>query len=156
MTNPKLRRGRHSEIGAYYAVTAISAARAPLFADPQFARAVADEIASAERTGRTGSHAWMIMPDRVHWWFELHSGTLARHMQAFKSRSAITINRLRGVSAPVWQGDYYDHCLRGSEDLLMQVRYVVANPLRKGLVERIEQYPYWACAWAAKQEDFFL
>lgn len=38
----------------------------------------------------------------------------------------------------------------------MQVRYVVANPLRKGLVERIEQYPYWACAWATKQEDLFL
>ena len=145
-----------SEIGAYYAVTAISAARAPLFADPRLARVVADEIASAERTGRTGSHAWMIMPDHVHWLFELRSGTLARHMQAFKSRSAIAINRLRGQRTPVWQSGYYDHRLRSSEDLLDQVRYIVANPLRKGLVERIEQYPHWACTCVASQQDLFL
>ena len=42
----------------------------------------------------------------------------------------------------MWRVGYYDHRLRGGEDLLMQARYVAANPLRAALVETIEDYPH--------------
>jgi putative transposase len=66
-------------------------------------------------------------------------------MQRFKSLSARAINARRSLSGAVWQRGYYEHRLRDEDDLLVQARYIVANPLRRGLAERIEGYPYW---WA--------
>ena len=156
MTNPKLRRGRHSEVGAYYAVTAVCRRRQPFFIDPALAASVASQIQRIAQSGQVASLAWVIMPDHLHWLFRLRSGTLDRHIQALKSCSAITINRLRGGQGSIWQAGYYDHRLRSEEDLLVQARYVVANPLRAGLVDRIEEYPHWHCIWVKAHDDLFL
>jgi hypothetical protein len=37
--------------------------------------------------------------------------------------------------------------LRQDEDVARVARYVVANPLRAGLVKRIGDYPLWDAAW---------
>ena len=96
------------------------------------------------------------MPDHIHWLFELREGTLGRHMQAFKSRSARAINQLRGMSDPVWQPGFYDHRIGSEKDLRHHARYIIANPLRTGLAERIEDYPYWHCRWITAQGDLLL
>ncbi len=157
MTNPKLRRGRHSEVGALYSVTLVCAARAPLFLDASLADEVSAELNAAGESGSVRSFAWVVMPDHLHWLFELRAASLGRVMQAVKSRTAIAINRRRGaVGGPVWQSGYYDHRLRSDEDLRLQARYIVANPLRRGLVQRIEHYPYWHCPWIDTQADLYL
>ena len=74
-------------------------------------------------------------------------------MQAFKSRTARAINAANGSCGPVWQSGFYDHRLRSDEDLHAQARYIVANPLRQGLVERLQDYPFWWCRWIARQAD---
>ena len=42
---------------------------------------------------------------------------------------------------------HYDHALRKDEDVKKIARYIIANPLRAGLVEKIEDYPYWDAVW---------
>jgi len=37
--------------------------------------------------------------------------------------------------------------LRNDEDLLDVARYVVANPVRAGLVPRVGDYPFWNAVW---------
>jgi hypothetical protein len=37
--------------------------------------------------------------------------------------------------------------LRKDEDLQTVARYIVANPLRAGLVEKIGDYPLWDAIW---------
>ena len=41
-----------------------------------------------------------------------------------------------------WQKDFYDHIIRKEEDLAVQARYVLDNPVRKGLVPSWREYPY--------------
>ena len=41
-----------------------------------------------------------------------------------------------------WQKDFYDHVIRKSEDIAVQVRYILDNPVRKGLVPTWEEYPF--------------
>lgn len=41
-----------------------------------------------------------------------------------------------------WQKDFYDHIIRKKEDLASQVRYILNNPVRKGLVSSWEDYPF--------------
>jgi REP element-mobilizing transposase RayT len=65
-----------------------------------------------------------------------------------KGSSARQINSLLGRSgAPVWQRGFHDHALRGDEDVRAIARYIVANPLRAGLVRAIGDYPWWDAEW---------
>mgnify|MGYP001558879990 FL=1 len=41
-----------------------------------------------------------------------------------------------------WQKDFYDHVMRKHEDIVAQVKYVLDNPVRKGLVSTWEEYPF--------------
>jgi putative transposase len=40
----------------------------------------------------------------------------------------------------LWQTSYYDHVLRGEEDILTIARYIFDNPVRKKLVEHYRDY----------------
>jgi hypothetical protein len=42
----------------------------------------------------------------------------------------------------LWQESYFDHVLRDDEETDRAMRYVLENPVRKGLVPRFEDYPY--------------
>ena len=93
------------------------------------------------------------MPDHMHWLFRLDDALLGRCVQALKSRSARAIHQCGDKSGPFWQAGYYEHHLRDERDLRVQARYLVENPLRKGLVGRIEDHPFWWCRWIANSAD---
>ena len=153
MANPLLLRGRTSQVGRYYSITTVVRDRRPLLARGNNASLLRDELQRVTREGIADTLAWVVMPDHLHWLFQLRQGSLGLCMQRFKSRSARAINLGMGSSGPLWQGGYYDHCLRSEGDLLTQARYLVGNPLRKGLVTRIEDYPFWWCRWVSGSND---
>ena len=41
-----------------------------------------------------------------------------------------------------WQKDFYDHIIRRESDIVTQVRYILDNPVRKGLVSSWHEYPF--------------
>ncbi len=140
MSSSRLQRGRVSAAGAIYILTTVTHHRQPLFAVRANAHAVIEALRHVERSGRSRTHAWVVMPDHVHWLMELRAGTLATCMNILESRSS----RLMGGSQ-VWQRGYHDHALRQEESLLQAARYIVANPLRAGLAEQAGEYPYAWC-----------
>jgi putative transposase len=98
--------------------------------------------------GWVDSLAWVLMPDHLHWLLALERAPdLARVMGRVKGRSARRVNDLCGRAGRVWQESYHDRALRREEDLVAMARYVVANPLRAGLVERLGDYPHWDARW---------
>lgn len=153
MPSPRLMTGRRSCIDAFYTITSVTCGREPLFAAASNATLVMRELARCEAEQRVANLAWVVMPDHVHWLFQLRQGTLGASVQAFKSRVARGVNGLRVFSGPVWQAGYYDHRIRNEEDLAVQARYLVANPLRRGLVTCLGDYPYWYCAWIRGEDD---
>jgi putative transposase len=80
MVSPRLQIGRYSEIAQVYAVTTVTLGRARLFAKPENAAVIIDAVRFVEGTKRTCSLAWVVMPDHVHWMFQLRSGTLSACM----------------------------------------------------------------------------
>ncbi len=87
------------------------------------------------------------MPDHFHWLVELKNSTLPALMLATKSRSARAINAHLGRSGRLWQKGFHDRAIRREEDLLAVARYVIANPIRAGLVRRVHDYPLWDAKW---------
>ncbi len=72
-------------------------------------------------------------------------------MHSLKSYSAIRLNRERGKSGKVWQDGYYSYAIRGLKDMEGKVRYLWENPLRKGWVEKPED---WQFSSANDQYEF--
>jgi putative transposase len=88
------------------------------------------------------------MPDHLHWLLQLHAGhSLSAVVRSVKGSSASEINRTRAVRGPVWEVGFHDHAVRREEDLQNLARYVVCNPLRAGLVRRVNDYPFWDAIW---------
>jgi REP element-mobilizing transposase RayT len=136
-----LRKGRRSEIGRLYHVTAATRARERLFADFGLGRIVVRELMLLDAEGRTETLCYMLMPDHLHWLVELRKGSLAEAMQRLKGRSA------RRAGRPLWQANYFDHALRREESVEGIARYIVANPLRAGLVTALGDHPHWDARW---------
>jgi putative transposase len=143
-----LRRGRSSQPGHVYHVTATTQGRALLFAE--FGPA-ASAAATFERTRLLGDArmlAWVLMPDHAHWLLQLGAeDSLHVLVGKLKSASGRSANLATGRIGRVWQPAFHDHALRGESDLRATARYIVANPLRAGLVSRIGDYPFWNAVW---------
>jgi putative transposase len=58
---------------------------------------------------------------------------------------AMYFNSRTGLSGHVWQGRFYS-CPLDDQHLWAAVRYVERNPVRAGMVERAEEYPWSSAA----------
>jgi len=150
MPKPKgclLRRGRCSEPGRLYLLTTVTYHRRPLFLDFHLARLVIRSLRQADEDASCHSLAWVVMPDHVHWLIELKDVTLGMLLCRFKSRSSHALRKAGVKDVPVWQAGYHDHALRREEDVVKAARYVIANPVRAGLVGKVGDYPHWDAIW---------
>ena len=145
----RLRRGRRSLTNHIYHVTTATAGRKRIFSELESGRMVVRSIMRLEKTGRAATKAFVIMPDHLHWLLQLPEGSsLSSTVGSMKSQSGNSINQLLGKSSsPVWQRGFHDHALRRDEDIMRIARYIVANPLRAGLVGSIGDYPLWDSIW---------
>lgn len=142
-----LRRGRVSEPGRLYLLTSVTRERAPVFEDFHLARRVIAQFRQAEQEEAARSLAWVVMPDHIHWLIELKAATLSVLMRRFKSRSGCAIYKTGKLGGRLWQAGYHDRALRREEDVQVVARYIVCNPLRAGLVQRLGDYPHWDAVW---------
>ena len=85
--------------------------------------------------------AYCFMPDHLHLLVEgSEESDLARLMKTFNQASSHDYRRR--VGRPLWQRSYYDHVLRGSDELQPAIEYILENPIRAGLVDNVGAYPF--------------
>ena len=151
-----LRAGRCTESGRIYLVTAVTCERQRLFEDWRCAWAAAACLSDPATWGCARLLCWVLMPDHWHGLLQLEGdGPLSSVMQNAKGRMARAVNLARGRGGTVWMPGFHDRALRQERQLLPAARYIVANPLRAGLVDRLGRYPYWDAVWlgAAKERS---
>ncbi|NID06967.1 transposase [Luteibacter jiangsuensis] len=142
-----LRRGRISEPGQIYLITAVTWNRAPIFRDISHARRASRICHSPSAWKGANCLAWVLMPDHWHGLVELREGDISRVVARYKALVSSAVKRSSGRKSPVWQKSFQDRALRKDDDIVAAARYLVANPLRAGLVDRIGNYPYWNAVW---------
>ncbi|MEW6645863.1 MAG: transposase [Pseudomonadota bacterium] len=143
-----LRRGRFSESGTAYLITTVTFQREPWFQNFYYARSVINAMRHQDRNGACETLAWVLMPDHLHWLFVLQNGDLSSLIGRFKQHGASHINQInQQAGRRVWQSGFHDHAIRKEEDVAEIARYIVANPLRAGLVGHIGEYPHWDAVW---------
>lgn len=143
----KLRQGRHCETGRIYLLTPVTQNREPIFSDWTLGRLLASEFRKAQDQELANSLAWVVMPDHFHWLIELKSSDLGMLMRRVKSGSALAITRAKNQQFKLWQKGYHDRAIRQESEIIQAARYIIANPIRAGLVKRYGDYPLWDAVW---------
>lgn len=141
MAYTDLRRGRVSQTGLRYHITTVTRDRFPHFSSLDNGRKVVQELMALQAAGRAETLCYVVMPDHLHWLMVLHEGKLSDTVRLLKGRTA------RAIGHGVWQPNYFDHAVRKDEQLRAIARYIVANPLRAGLVTQVGDYPLWDAIW---------
>lgn len=113
------------------------------------------EIEEAARIGQTISHYKILekLPpeagqvgeggmgsDLVAASFSLRIAQPLKVMNRFKQKTGywLSKNDMRAQ----WQKDHSDHIIRKEEDILKYIRYILDNPVRKGIVTNRTDYPF--------------
>lgn len=143
-----LRKGRASLPGQVHLVTVVSRERPRHFANFAAACAVASLLGDATAWRDARAMAWVLMPDHWHALVQLGEvNSLSAAMQRINSLTARAANQTLGRTGQIWPSAYHDHALRADEDVRTAARYLVANPLRAGLVDRVGDYSFWDAVW---------
>jgi REP element-mobilizing transposase RayT len=137
-----LRLGRYSIPNQMYVITTVTRKRQLVFSDLRAARHLIQVMMEHQRRGIAETLCFVVMPDHVHWMMQL--GSVCDLSQAVRSLKSLTSKK---IGRPVFQKGFYDHALREDADIKAMARYIVANPLRAGLVNDIHDYPHWDAVW---------
>ena len=136
-----LRKGRISQKGYLYHVTLPVENREFVFLDFSNAQLLKQCLKNSDDNGHTETYCFCIMPDHLHWMFQLKSASLSKVIAMVKSEYS------RFTRTKIWQDGYHDHVIRSDESLINIARYIVRNPLRAGLVSKVGDYPHWDSSW---------
>jgi REP element-mobilizing transposase RayT len=145
----RLRLGRRSIVGQLYHVRFGTRGRAPQLASLPAGRAVTRALRAADERAEATTLCFVVMPDHVHWLLELGSkGPLSRVVGAAKGRASRALRQgSMRTTEGVWQPGYFDRAIRREEDVAAVARYIVANPVRAGLVPSVRAWPHWDAVW---------
>ena len=88
----------------------------------------------------------VVMPNHVHWFFELHpERSLKRELHEFRRWTGHRASKIRpDIDATrFWQRDWFDHWSRSAAEDEKICRYIRRNPLRAGLATVVDDYPWF-------------
>lgn len=124
--------------------------------DAGFGRCILREPVAAAIVARALRHfhgqryrlgAWVIMPNHVHVLVQPFDGVcLPDVVQSWKSFSAKEINTRLGMQGRLWQANYFDRFVRDDRHHTQVATYIENNPVKAGLVEAPDQWPFGSAA----------
>lgn len=96
--------------------------------------------------------AWVVLPEHMHCvltlppgdsdfslrWRLIKSG-FSRSLPKTERRSSI---RMAAGERGIWQRHFWEHAIRDEIDYQHHIDYVHINPLKHGLVQRVQDWPY--------------
>ena len=142
-----LRKGRYSQQNGIYFITSVTHQRIPWFQEFSFAQIMCRCIEHSHILCDAENLCWVVMPDHIHLLLQIGQKPLHGMVNQLKSYSARLLNQEIGRSGRFWDHGFHDHALRKEESMVDVARYIVANPIRAGLVRRYGDYPYWNAVW---------
>jgi len=127
---------------SFYFVTFNTYARLPLLARQEVHETFCSFCLRAQEHAIAVGR-YVLMPDHVHLFvaFPPDGPTLARWVHTLRTIIGKKLLDL-GVTKPHWQEGFFDHLLRSGESYSQKWEYVRMNPVRAGLSETPENWPY--------------
>jgi REP element-mobilizing transposase RayT len=135
--------------GSYYHVCTRGNNRRPIFVDDRDRRVFLMMLRRLGRKYGWAIYAYCLMTNHYHVLLQLSEGGLSRGMCELNGGFALDFNARRGRADHLFGRRFWSDLIDHDSHLLASCRYIVLNPLRAGLCDDADAWPwssYRACA----------
>ncbi len=102
-----------------------------------------DVLRSYMAAGKFSVEDFVIMPDHVHLLLSVRGDTtIEKAMQLIKGRFSYRLKHEYGYLGEVWQVGFSESRADDAASIERYQRYIAQNPLKAGLAEKVDEYPY--------------
>jgi len=142
--------------GAAYFFTVNTHERQPLLTSVPVRQALREAIAEVRSRAPFIIHAWVLLPDHLHYIWELPPGDAAFGMRWSSIKRLVTqscgareettattsASRIKRREGSLWQRRFWEHQIRDENDWVRHADYIHFNPVKHGHVQRVSDWPY--------------
>jgi putative transposase len=97
-------------------------------------------------------HDFVVMPDHVHLLLSVDADiTIERAMQYIKGGFSYRLNKEFGHAGEVWQRGFSEVRIGDESSFRQHRQYIAENPVKAGLVDSPEKFPYCFASLANKK-----
>ena len=154
--------------GGYYFFTVVTFQRATILTGTLSRDCLRFAFNKVKETRPFDNVAMCLLPDYLHCVWKLPEGDadFSRRWNSAKSlftkmylnsggfEGKRSTSRMRTGEAAVWQRRFWEHQIRDENDLQKHIDYIHYNPVKHGLVEKIEDWP-WSTYHKFVQRGFY-
>jgi putative transposase len=129
--------------GTSYFVTTKASQNRALFCATEIAETVVETLQRYRSRGEYLLHEFVLMPDHLHVLITPSlTNSLEKAMQFIKGGSSYRLHQQRGQKIDLWHAGFHEWTIRDAADWNAKAQYIRLNPVKAGLVERPEDWPY--------------
>jgi putative transposase len=140
-----------SSARVFFATTKTSMGRR-LLQSERNAMLLVDVLRSNVAAGKFQLHDFVISPDHLHLLMTLPGDvSIEKAMQLIKGGFSYRLKGEFGYQGEVWQRGFSEVRINDWQSFLQHREYIVQNPVKSGLVESAEDYPYCDTSLAKKK-----
>lgn len=110
--------------------------RHPWIAQFDFYNQLIKQMKRAEREFHVRFHAWVILPDHIHWLIQPGKADYSNIVSAYKRWASWSLKKQAAFPPGIrlWQDRFWEETIRDDEHFNNCVEYIHFNPVRHGLV----------------------
>lgn len=150
---------RASQPGGIFFFTVVAFGRRDILTLPTTRTALRKALDQTRGERPFETVAAVLLPDHLHtvWQLPPGDGDFSTRWRLIKTRGTRAVQgegldvtspretRRRRHERGVWQPRFWEHLVRDNDDLRRHVDYVHWNPVKHGLVKRVQDWPYSTC-----------
>ena len=134
---------RYYEPGNAYFLTTVTKDRKEIFLNNSLCRILLVSLEYYKIILEYKVLGFCIMPDHLHLIIKPSDRFNPSFiMKMVKGSFTRKVNKLNDTKGSYWQSSFFDEVIRNDYQLRTQLQYVHDNPVKAGLVEKEEDYPY--------------
>ena len=141
-TSHRLKGFNYSTARPYF-ITICTAQKREYFIDEEINRKIVECLKEEKARAGFSVFAYCLMPDHMHLLVspKENGSSVSRFIGRFKGKTTYLAWPF-DVKGKLWQGRFYDHIVRGKADFMRVTKYILDNPVRRGIVDTWDDYEY--------------
>ncbi len=143
-------------LGGTYFFTLVSFKRRKIFCDKTFRNSLRHAIQKVKNQRPFTIDAWVLLPDHMHaiWtlphndadyflrWRLIKKSVTRECGGLYHQPSCVSASMKARQESTLWQRRFYEHEIRDESDYELHMNYCHYNPVKHGLITRVEDWPF--------------